>query len=181
MASPQGGRSPRVVARATGLFWLIVFLAGMLALRLREGALASAANYVAASSYLVVTVLLYVLLRPVGRSVALVATGFGIAGCIVSLFRLSGVIHVRDLVFFGVQCVLVGYLILRSTFLPRLFGGLMVLGGLGYLTMLAPSFADRLEPYNLMPGILAEGLLILWLLAKGVDPARWTAQAAPGT
>ena len=41
------------------------------------------------------------------------------------------------IVFFGFYCVLLGYLILKSTFLPRIIGALMALAGLGYLTLLA--------------------------------------------
>jgi uncharacterized protein DUF4386 len=40
------------------------------------------------------------------------------------------------LVFFAMYDLLIGYLILRSTFLPRLFGALMVLAGVGWLTFL---------------------------------------------
>jgi hypothetical protein len=40
------------------------------------------------------------------------------------------------LVFFGFYCVLIGYLILRSTFPPTTLGVLMVFVGLGWLTFL---------------------------------------------
>jgi hypothetical protein len=71
-------------------------------------------------------------------------------------------------VFFGVYCLLIGYLIFRSAFLPRFLGVLMALAGLGWLTFLSPPFADRLSPYNLVLGFLAELLLMLWLLVMGV-------------
>jgi hypothetical protein len=71
-------------------------------------------------------------------------------------------------VFFGVYCLLIGYLIFRSAFLPRFLGVLMALAGLGWLTFLSPPFADRLSPYNLVLGFLAELLLMLWLLMMGV-------------
>ncbi len=71
-------------------------------------------------------------------------------------------------VFFGVYCVLIGYLIFRSTFLPRLLGALMAIGGLGWLTFLYPPLADSLWPYSAVPGILGEGALTLWLLIFGV-------------
>jgi hypothetical protein len=57
----------------------------------------------------------------------------------------------------------------------------MVVAGLGWLTSLSPALADWLAPYNLLPGILGEGVLIVWLLAKGVDVQRWREQAAAGT
>jgi hypothetical protein len=80
-------------------------------------------------------------------------------------------------VFFGLHCLLVGYLIFRSTFLPRILGVLMVFAGLGWLTFLWPPLARDLAPYNLMPGMIGEGLLILWLLIFGVDEQRWRGEA----
>lgn len=46
-------------------------------------------------------------------------------------------------VFFGIYCVLLGYLIWRSDFLPRWLGLLLATGGIGYLLN---SFANFLEP-----------------------------------
>ena len=80
-------------------------------------------------------------------------------------------------VFFGVYCLLIGYLIFRSAFLPRILGVLMMLAGLGWLTFLSPPFANRLSPYNLVLGFLAELLLMLWLLVMGVNAQRWKEQA----
>ncbi len=170
-------QSPRVKARLTGAFWLVVFVAGTLSLSFRGGVLFSALTLVGTLCYLVVTLLLYDLLKPVNRTVALLAALFGIVGCVISLFHLTPVIHVRDLVFFGLQCVLVGYLIYRSTFLPRILGALLVLAGLGWLTFVSPSLVTALSPYNLIPGMIGEGLLLLWLLVKGVDVERWNERA----
>jgi hypothetical protein len=80
-------------------------------------------------------------------------------------------------VFFGVYCLLIGYLIFKSTFLPRFLGVLMALAGLGWLTFLSPPFANHLSPYNLVFGFLAELSLMLWLLAMGVNVQRWKEQA----
>jgi len=71
-------------------------------------------------------------------------------------------------IFFGVYCLLIGYLIFRSAFLPRILGVLMVFAGLGWLTFLSPPLANYLSPYNLVLGFLAELALCLWLLVKGV-------------
>jgi hypothetical protein len=81
-------------------------------------------------------------------------------------------------VFFGVYCVLIGYLILKSTFLPRILGALMAFAGLGWLTFLSPPFANHLSPYNLVLGFVAELLLCLWLLVMGVNVQRWQKQAS---
>jgi len=82
------------------------------------------------------------------------------------------------LAFFGLYCVLIGYLIFKSTFLPRLLGVFMVLAGLGYLTFMSPPLAGYLSPYNLAPAALGEGSLMIWLLAVGLNARRWKEQAA---
>jgi len=83
-------------------------------------------------------------------------------------------------VFFGVHVLLLGYLIFRSGFLPRGLGGLLVLGGVCYLTV---SFANLLVPENglgamLLLGAVGELALMFWLLIKGVNEARWSSLAA---
>jgi hypothetical protein len=80
-------------------------------------------------------------------------------------------------VFFGVYCLLIGYLIFRSTFLPRILGVPMAFAGLGWLTFLFPPLADYLSPYNLVLGFVAELALMLWLLVMGVNVQRWEEQA----
>ncbi|MEY2490640.1 MAG: hypothetical protein QOC70_2582, partial [Verrucomicrobiota bacterium] len=60
------------------------------------------------------------------------------------------------LVFFGLHCLGVGYLILRSTFLPRIIGALMMAAGFGWLTFLSPVFAQSLVPFNMLPGAIGE-------------------------
>ena len=86
------------------------------------------------------------------------------------------------LVFFGVDCLLIGVLILRSAFLPKALGALLALAGLCYLLnsfadFLAPAFARQLGVWPLLPCALAEYGFILWLLAVGVNAAKWTGQA----
>lgn len=80
-------------------------------------------------------------------------------------------------VFFGVYCLLIGYLIFKSSFLPRILGALMAFAGLGWLTFLFSPLAHYLSPYNLVLGFLAELALMLWLLVMGVDVPRWKEQA----
>ena len=90
---------------------------------------------------------------------------------------------ILSLVFFGCYCLLIGYLVFRSNFLPRVLGVLMAIGGVGWLTgsfasLLSPPLANALSPYILAPGILGEGALTMWLLLVGVNPERWKEQAA---
>jgi hypothetical protein len=85
------------------------------------------------------------------------------------------------LVPFGVHCLLIGYLIFKSIFLPRILGALLALAGLGYLTFLWPPLgSDLFFPYIVVPAILGEGLLTLWLIFAGVNAQRWTEQAIAG-
>ncbi len=83
------------------------------------------------------------------------------------------------LVLFGFYDLLIGYLIFRSAFLPRVLGVPMALAGLGWLTFLYPPLANSLSPSILVLGFLAELLLMLWLLVKGVNVQRWKEQARP--
>src|SRR3984893_9330214 len=55
------------------------------------------------------------------------------------------------LVFFGVFQLLIGYLIFRSTFLPRFLGALIAIAGVGWLTFLSPPFANQLDPLRSPP------------------------------
>jgi hypothetical protein len=81
-------------------------------------------------------------------------------------------------VFFGVYCLLIGYLIFRSAFLPRILGVLMACAGLGWLTFLSPPLANSLSPYIVVLGFLAELSLMLWLLVMGVNVQRWKERAS---
>src|SRR2546422_7857481 len=92
-----------------------------------------------------------------------------------TLFRSLG--FAICLVFFGFFCLLLGYLIFRSGFLPRIIGVLLAFQGLCYV---ANSFTDFLAPAHaaLVFSILAisavgEISFCLWLLVKGVNVPKW--------
>jgi hypothetical protein len=81
------------------------------------------------------------------------------------------------LVFFGFYALLTGYLIIRSTFLPRILGIVSVVAGFGWLSFLYPPLGYSLFPYIAAFGLLGAASLIVWLLVFGVDEQRWKAQA----
>jgi uncharacterized protein YhhL (DUF1145 family) len=83
-----------------------------------------------------------------------------------------------DLVFFGFWCVLTGYLIFRSTFLPRILGVLLAIDGLGWMIYLYPPLAYHLFPFIAAASALAEFPLQLWLIVMGVNVQRWNEQAS---
>jgi hypothetical protein len=85
--------------------------------------------------------------------------------------------HSIGLVFFGLYCLLLGILILRSTFLPRVLGVLMVLAGLSYVLFLSPPLVGSLQPYILIFPAVGQISLTLWLIAIGVNVQRWKEQA----
>jgi hypothetical protein len=120
-----------------------------------------------------VTVLLYDLFKPVNWKLSLIAAFVSVVGIAGGPLGMG----IRALVFFGVYCLLIGYLVFKSTFLPRVLGALMACAGLGWLTFLSMPLAESLFPYNLAPGIVGEGALTLWLLFMGVDARRWHEQA----
>jgi hypothetical protein len=79
------------------------------------------------------------------------------------------------LVFFGFHLILLGYLIIRSGYIPRIIGYLLIVAGIGYLidsfaNFLLPSYedyADILMMIVVIPGVVGELSLTLWLLIKG--------------
>jgi hypothetical protein len=86
------------------------------------------------------------------------------------------------MVLFGIQCILIGSLVARSTFLPRVLGVLLSVGGLGYVIVsftnfLTPLLGPRLTPFVMPLALIGEGSLTVWLLVKGVNVQRWKEQA----
>jgi hypothetical protein len=86
-------------------------------------------------------------------------------------------------VFFGIYGLALGYLVFRSTFLPRVIGVLLAVGALCYLTysfsdVLSPVFAAHLVPYIQLPSLVGEGSLSIWLLVVGVNLHRFEQRAS---
>jgi hypothetical protein len=89
------------------------------------------------------------------------------------------------IVFFGIHCVLVGYLIYCSGFIPRIFGALWVLAGAIYvihsmLDLLAVRLGSRADILLLVAG-LSELSLAGWMLIAAVNPAKWQARTDAST
>ena len=95
----------------------------------------------------------------------------------VFFFRLNAGAFNIYLVFFGLWCTLTGYLILRSSFLPRILGALLAVDGAGWTTFLVPPWGSHLFPAIAAVSAIAEYSLIFWLLARGVNTELWRKQA----
>lgn len=164
-----------------------------------------AADAVMAVCDVALAVVLYVILKPLGRTLALSATAFRLVqsaiigvnlllqhGALVVLLRsgddaasadlalmlmeLQGDGYDLGLVFFGVNCLLVGWLIWRAPSFPRALGAMISAAGAVYLVgsalvFLAPEASPSFEPLYLVP-LLAESALCMWLLIKGRDVDR---------
>ena len=91
--------------------------------------------------------------------------------------KMYGPAYKIGLVFFGLYNLLNGYLILKSIFLPRFLGVFMVIAGVPWLIFLLP-LGKNLSPFAVAPASLGEGLLLVWLLVKGVNEERWKQQAS---
>jgi hypothetical protein len=81
-------------------------------------------------------------------------------------------------IFFGLNCVLLGYLLIRAAYFPSFLGVLLTLAGNCYIiysftSILFPAVAQHLAPWILFPGFVSELSLCLWLIIVGLDGVRW--------
>ena len=225
--------SPKRLSRLTGVFYLITIMSaviaqGVIAERLVNSGDASvtAANILAHGdmyrvgftaymiemvAQVIMTMLLYELLKPVSRTWSLIAAVIGVVGCgikaMTRLFFVAPAIvlggthylnafsaeqlhslallfyNVNEMgaaiavVFFGFSTLITGWLILRSTYMPRVLGWIAVAGGIGWLAFLWPPLGYRLNLYIAAVGLLGAIATIVWLIAFGPNEQRWTEQA----
>lgn len=130
---------PREEARVAGLFCVVTLVAGIYALVARN----DTAGLIAGMSYVVVTLLFYDVFKPVNRSLSAIAAVISLAGVAIGPL---GVRAVYPLVFFGVYCLIVGYLVYRSGFLPPQLGVLFAFSSVGWLTLSCPHSPHRCIP-----------------------------------
>lgn len=226
--------SPQIYARIGGVLYLIIILGGVFAVIFVRGklivsgdAMATANNIMASqlmwrigiAADLIMHVcdiplmlIIYLLLRPVNRNLALLAVLFNLIQTAVLVANKLNLLQVLlllgsadylkalepqqlytlaylplklhdygfgiGLIFFGFVCLVQGYLIFRSGYLPRTIGVLMQIAGLCYLLdsfsmLLAPEFANMLFPAIMLPCLVAELSFCLWLIVKGVNLPKW--------
>ena len=232
--------SPRLQARTAGVLYLLVIVGALFVpfavapsgMMLGDAAVPTAAQIVASKRLYVfggavqlfvgacdigVALLFYQLLKPVSKSLALLALFFRLVFVTIAnanvvnhfapLLLLSRAAYLTvftpdqlqalalvflrlrttgldiALVFFGFHCIVLGYLLFRSTFFPRILGALLAFGGLGYLAnifanVIPSAMAHHLFPYIMLPAGIAELWLTLWLIIVGVNVQRWRECAA---
>lgn len=241
MTPPLDAKSARLFARVGGVLYLVIIVLGAAGEAVVRGrivvpgnATATAANLrsmewlwrlgvageiVLLTCAVALALILYVLLRPVGRDLALLALLFnlvsiaieGVAAVSLAAALLPmtsaayasafspeqldamAMLSIRShstgfgvaLIFFGVECVILGYLIFRSHYMPQVIGVLMQIAGLCYVInsfalLLSPPLSTRLFPAILIPSLIAELSLALWLLTRGVRVDRWDQHVLPG-
>ncbi|CAD0007079.1 DUF4386 domain-containing protein [Flavobacterium chungangense] len=228
--------SPQLYARIAGLFYLLIIIAGAFAETFVRNKLVvygdatATANNIIHSEFLwkigitadlimqicdlPVIIILYYLLRPVNKKLALLNLSFNLIqtavlvanklNLLAALFFLGDADYLKSfspdqlhtlsylsiklhdfgfgvgLIFFGFVCLIEGYLIYKSGYFPKIFGVLMTIAGFCYLIN---SFALILLPQLssillLMPCLIAELALSLWLIFKGVNLPVWKEKLA---
>jgi Domain of unknown function (DUF4386) len=138
-----------------------------------------AADLIAVCCMIAVTLLLYGVFKPVNSGLSLLAASFNLVGLTFGAFRWNPLGVDIPVVFDGFHCLLIGYLIFRSTLLPRDLGAPIACAGFAWLTFLSPPLARCLSPYNLALGILGQGSVMLWLLMMGVKQQPRTEETSP--
>ncbi len=87
--------------------------------------------------------------------------------------RLHSSIYGSTGIFFGLYCLAIGRLVLRSRLLPRLIGWLMALAGATFvmdaaLGLVAPTLARQVPDVVTGISLLGEGALAIWLSLLGI-------------
>jgi hypothetical protein len=241
MTNPTPGTSPQLYARIAGLLYLINIACGIFGELFVRGHLVVAgdplttAHRIMTSELLFrsgiagdlimhitdipMTVIFYVLLKPVSKDLSLLAALFGMLqtailcanklSLVTVLLLLSGSNYLKafdpnqlnalalleltlheqgfgvGLIFFGVSCLVTGYLMFRSGYFPKILGVLQAIAGICYLInssaqLLAPALQEKMVPAILLPAFIGEFSTCLWLIVKGVNLSKWNERVRLG-
>jgi hypothetical protein len=170
--------SPRNRGKVAGGLWLTSFAIAATTETTLRGAPNVVGGLLAVTGMVIMTLLIYGLFQPVSKALSLLAMCCNLIGLAFEAVRWQPFDLNVAIIFSGLYCVLLGLLILRSTFVPRYLGLFMVAAGLGWLTYLSTPFANYLSPYNMAFGVLGEVSVMLWLLIIGINTQKWSEQAA---
>ena len=225
--------SPLVYARTAGILFLVILACAAFSMMyvpshlIVPGDAAATAGNIKASeslfrwgllgesilflSEIVLTVMLYLLHKPVSKTLSLVAAfarlamtvmqGTNLVFKFAALLVLSGAGYLTIFepdqlnalvllfdahnygalvwgTFFGLHCFVLGYLIFKSGYFPRVLGVLMVFAALGYLSdsfghFLFTGYEERPGWIVTVTAFVGELPFFLWLLIKGVNVQKW--------
>jgi len=232
--------SPQVYARLGGVLYLINIACGLFGVLTRghfvvAGDALTTAHRIIGSEFLFrcgiagdlimhitdvpMTMIFYVLLKPVSKDLSLLSALFGMLqtailcankmNLITVLFLLGGASYLKafdpnqvqalaslslglhesgfgiGLIFFGMSCLVGGYLLFQSGYFPKILGLLQAMSGVCYLInsfgqLLFPALADRVFRIIVMPAFLGEFGTCLWLIVKGVNVLKWDERVRMG-
>lgn len=146
-------------------------------------------------SYVVVTAMLYRLFKPFSPTASVLAALFSLVGIAMlaaampilllptqmdgasvaydALRAHSAAFNLTGL-FFGPYCAVIGWMVVRSGWLPAWIGWLMLAAGAAFVfdaavELTAPSVAQRIPAGIMLISLIAEGSLAVWLAAFGVQ------------
>ena len=230
--------SMKKTARGAGILYLILFFIGPFAYLISKSgiivpgdAAATAGNLMASESVfrmgqatetviflieIALSAILYVLLRPVSRPLALAAAFARLAEAFLQAVNLipsaaallladgngylrafeatqrdalamlfhdinAFVILLWGLVF-GFHLLLLGYLVFKSGFWPKVLGILLLIASAGYLAqsyahIIAPQYDAILSTVVIVVTVPGELAFTVWLLWKGLNTEKWTQRA----
>lgn len=226
--------SPQKIARVAGLLILTMAVIGPFSLMIVPSQLivpgdagTTASNILASESLfnlgiighliilfadLGVAILLYVLLKPVSRTLSLVAASFRLIMVAIRGFNLINYFIVLllvnkadyltvfdpnqlnalalmflnafdsggllDLIFFSGHLFFLGVLVFKSTYIPKIFGILLIIASVGYLVnsltgLFWTDYKVIVNQIVTLPNAIAELALMFYLLIKGVNVPAW--------
>jgi hypothetical protein len=99
----------------------------------------------------------------------------GPQGLSLTLLKVNDLGAATALAFFGFSTLLAGYLVFRSTYLPRWLGIIGMIAGLGWLTFIYPPLGYRLFIFVALVGLAAAAAKIFWLIVFGLNEANFRA------
>ncbi len=233
IANRTADRSPHAMTRIAGVLYLVITIAAIIGhvyvpsqLLVPGDATATANNILAAEplfrigigsefvvllSEIVLSIMLYILFKPVSKTLSLVAAVFRLAMTTIHAINLLNSFLVLSLlngtgyasafnadqmhalvqlfldahhygftigiVFFAPHVFMLGYLIFRSGYFPKILGVLFILAACGYLIdstalLFVPSYGTT-PAILALPIAIAEIAFPLWLLIKGVNIEQW--------
>jgi hypothetical protein len=80
-------------------------------------------------------------------------------------------------IFWGLWLLPFGWLVIRSRFIPRIFGMLLLLGGCGYVVnflvhIIFPGYEQTVSAITSLPLAISEISMVFWLMIKGVKNSQ---------